>query len=133
MVGNPKINGERNIYRSLTRGEGNLDQAAVFDWFRQELRDKNVIAHNAKFEHHMLLNLGLNLEGQGCRLYDTMHLMALLDDRKRGGFSLEQLSRDILNEDEESTNERPIPISFCKWIVSRNITLESLPRMVCGT
>lgn len=82
------------------RGGGNLDRETVFRWFRTELKNKIIVGHNIKFDHHMLLGVGLDLEAQGCRLYDTQHLMALLDDHRRHGFSLEALTVDILGEPE---------------------------------
>ncbi|KKN13156.1 hypothetical protein LCGC14_1009250 [marine sediment metagenome] len=64
-------------------GGGNLDEGLVKRWAKTELRDKHIVSANAKFENHMLLKWGIDLEAQGCQLHEIQHPAALLDEKRR--------------------------------------------------
>jgi DNA polymerase I len=77
------------------KGGGNLDEAAVKEWARRELRGKRITNLNTRFDIHMLREWGVDLEDQGCRVSDVGHYAALLDDH-RLYFNLNSISRDYL-------------------------------------
>lgn len=68
----------------------NLDRSQVLDYLRTELRGKNVVNLNTRFEVHMSKNAGCDLEAAGATVSDVAHYAALLDDHRRS-FSLESL------------------------------------------
>lgn len=95
------------------RGGGNLPEAATKRWVIDNLRGKNIVGHNMKFDNHMLNAWGVDLEALGCRLYDTQHLAALLDDHRRD-FHLDFLAKELLGgrgkeEFTSYTKEKIIP------------------------
>lgn len=65
------------------RGGGNLDEGLCKRWTQRELRGKELIGANVKFDHHMFLNWGVDLEAQGCKFRDVQYQAALLDDHRR--------------------------------------------------
>jgi len=74
---------------------GNLDEATVKEWFRREVRNKQITNANTRFEVHMAREWGCDLEEQGNQVSDIQHTAALLDDwRKR--FALDVLANDFL-------------------------------------
>lgn len=77
------------------RGGGNLDEAAIKRWAKAELRGKELRGANLKFDHHVMLNWGVDLEAQGCRLRDVQYQAALLDDHRRS-VKLDTLAQEIL-------------------------------------
>jgi len=88
--------GERSVYLPVAhQGGGNLDEETVRRWAIRELRNKIIIGHNMRFDNHILYEWGVDLEAQGCRLFDTGHAAALLDDHRRV-FSLDGLAKEIL-------------------------------------
>lgn len=96
-------------YLGFGHAGGNLDEAAVKEWARRELRSKLLVGHNAKFDNHMLYEWGIDLEAQDCAWVDTGHLAALLDDLRAKpwaghppqGFSLNAIARDYLGEEHQ--------------------------------
>jgi DNA polymerase-1 len=76
-------------------GGGNVDEDAAKRWLRDQLKGKNIIGQNMKFDNHILRVSGVDLEALGCTLYDTMHLAALLDDHRKD-FHLDTLAKEIL-------------------------------------
>lgn len=77
------------------RGGGNLSEGAVKDWAREQLKGKKIIGQNIKFDNHIIRSWGVDLEAMGCRLYDTTHLAALLDDNRKV-FNLDALAKEML-------------------------------------
>lgn len=77
----------------------NLPKERVIDWMRTELRGKQITNASTRFEVHMALTEGIDLEAQGNRVSDVQHWAALLDDHRRK-FSLEELCEAYLPEDE---------------------------------
>ena len=64
-------------------GGGNIPEEQVKEWCRRELRDKLLVGHNIKHDVHMMREWGVDLEAQNCRVADTMHYAALLDDHRK--------------------------------------------------
>jgi DNA polymerase-1 len=60
-----------------------------------ELRGRDLVFLNAKYDVHCLLNSGINLEELGCRVHDVAFPAALLDERRQR-FNLNQLLLDFL-------------------------------------
>ncbi len=88
--------GERSMYLPFAHlGGGNLDEQVVKRWAIRELRNKIIIGHNIRFDNHMLYEWGVDLEAQGCQLFDTGHCAALLDDHRKK-FSLDALCKEFL-------------------------------------
>lgn len=83
----------RRYYLPFGHSEGNLDRETVLRWARTELRDKDVVFANAKFDIHMLRNTGVDLEAIGVRPHDVAFSAALLDDNRRAGLDLDTLGR----------------------------------------
>lgn len=79
------------------RGGGNLDRNFVTRWLQRELRDKDVVTAEGKFEIHMSRKLGVDLEAQGCRIREVQFKAALLDDQRRS-FKLDDLGKDYLGK-----------------------------------
>lgn len=82
------------------RGEGNLDEAVVKRWFKEQIRDKRITNAHAAFEVHMAREWGCDLEEQGCEVSDIQHYAALLDDHRRK-FALDVLIKDFLPEEQQ--------------------------------
>jgi DNA polymerase-1 len=76
------------------RGD-NYDEEKVRRWCHQELKGKELVGANVKFDVHMLRKWGVDLEGIGCRVRDVQHAAALVDERRRT-YSLEALAREFL-------------------------------------
>jgi DNA polymerase-1 len=77
------------------RAGGNLDPNLVKRWANRELRGRHLCALNAKYDLHVSLNWGLDLEELGCTLHDPAFQAALLDENRRR-FNLDLLSSEIL-------------------------------------
>jgi DNA polymerase-1 len=80
-------------YLPWGHASGNLDEARVKEWHKQELRGKKIKGQNIKFDAHMAYAWGVDLEAQGNRLSDVGHSAALIDDHRRR-FKLEELAQD---------------------------------------
>ena len=78
-------------------GGGNLDEATVQRWAREQLRNKKIFFAHSKFDAHMLYAWGVNLEEQGNVLGDVLNYAALLDDH-RTTYKLEDVAQDFLGE-----------------------------------
>lgn len=77
------------------RGGGNLDEAALKEWARRELRGKHITNANTRFDIHMSREWGIDLEEQGNTVSDVQHYAALLDDHRKK-FSIDVLAKDYL-------------------------------------
>ena len=69
---------------------GNLDEARVKAWAKEQLRGKKIYNANTKFDLHMARIWGVDLEAQGCTFSDIQHTAALLDDHTK------QVKLDVL-------------------------------------
>lgn len=86
---------DRAHYLPFAHPFGSFDSALIKRWARRELRDKDLYFSSAKFDNHMFLNWGIDLEAQGCRLHDVQHAAALLDEHRRR-FALDVLAEEFL-------------------------------------
>ena len=84
------------------RGGGNLDEAVVKRWAARELKGKNLIGLNVRFDLHHLREWGVDLEGVSSAS-DVAHSAALLDD-SRTRFSLDSLAQEYLGESKVGTD-----------------------------
>ena len=84
------------------RGGGNLDEAVVKRWAARELKGKNLIGLNVRFDLHHLREWGVDLEGVSSAS-DVAHSAALLDDH-RTRFSLDSLAQEYLGESKVGTD-----------------------------
>jgi DNA polymerase-1 len=78
------------------KGGGNLDKALVLRWAKRELRGKTLHGINCKFDNHMCLNDGIDLEAQGCQWSDLAFRAGLLNEHRYSGFNLDSLSKEYL-------------------------------------
>lgn len=89
------------------RGGGNLDEAVVRRWFKQELIGVKINNLNSRFDNHMAYAWGADLESQGCMWGDAGHWAALLDDHRQdfslNGISMEWLGYGKLGSDLDKT------------------------------
>jgi len=108
--------GDRPISASITYGDpangykthfmpwgftgGNLDEAQVKRFFKEQVRGKKITNTNTKFEVHMARVWGIDLEEQGNRVADVAHYAALLDDHRQR-FKLDLLIPDFLGHPPE--------------------------------
>lgn len=92
-------------YRHL--GGGNLDEALVKRWAKEQLRNIKIVNLNTGFDAETMRNDGINLEGQGCRLHDVAHGAALLNEYRYGGFNLNDLGLEYAGRGKVDC---PIPV-----------------------
>jgi DNA polymerase I len=85
------------FYLPTGHAGGNIDKAKVQDWKRRELRNKLIININTGFDAETELNDGVDLEAQGCQLYDIAHGAALLNENRYKGFNLDDLGLEYCN------------------------------------
>lgn len=78
------------------RGDGNLDESVVKEWFRREVVGKHITNANTKFDVHMAREWGCDLEAQGNTVSDVQHYAALLDDHRKR-FAIDVLAKDFLD------------------------------------
>jgi DNA polymerase-1 len=83
------------------KGGGNLDKNLVRRWVQRELRGKDLVGLNVKFDNHMMLNWDVSLEKQGNRLHDVAFKAALINENRYSGFNLEALANEFLPNPEE--------------------------------
>lgn len=82
------------------RGGGNLDPALIKRWAQRELRGKTLYGVNCKFDNHMMLNWGVDLEAQGNRMGDMAYRAALINENRFSGFNLDSLAKEFLEPGE---------------------------------
>lgn len=82
--------------------------------------------HNYGFDRHVLFNEGIDAQGLGA---DTMHMARIWDTNRltRGGYGLEDLSRELLGSGEKKVGMREIfgtpklkKVGFAGGRLSRN-------------
>ena len=85
------------VYYPWGHSGGNLDEARVMEWVKNELAGRQLVGHNIRFDGHMMREWGRPLSD--CTLADTGHLVALLDDhRAPNAWGLESIGKDYLGE-----------------------------------
>ena len=85
----------RTWYLPTGHAGGNLAEERVLEWAKVELRGVRLTGANVRFDAHMALAAGVDLEAQGCSLHDVGHAAALLDDHRRST-SLESLAQEAI-------------------------------------
>ena len=75
---------------------GNLDPEKVKQWCKTELVNKKLIGLNIGYDAEIMLRWGVDLEAQGCQLYDVAHGAALLNENRYAGFNLQDLGLEVL-------------------------------------
>ncbi len=85
----------RSWYLPFGHAGGNLDEATVLRWAREQLSNKKIHFLNAPFDIHNMYVWGVDLEAQGCTVTDIGHWAALLDE-KRSSNSLDDVAKDYL-------------------------------------
>jgi DNA polymerase-1 len=65
-------------------------------WCNAQLKGKEILMFNAKFDTHVMRRAGVDFESLGCRVRDVAFAAALLDERRKE-YSLNALSRDWLD------------------------------------
>jgi len=88
-------------------GGGNYPEANVREWLRCELRSKQLIVANAKFEIDTALKFGVDLEEQDCSFRDVFHAAALLNDH-RYRLNLRLLAQEELNYEMQDVDHATI-------------------------
>lgn len=81
------------------RAGRNLDEDAVRRWMQAEVRGKQIVNSNTKFDVHHAREWGVDLEAQGCTFADVGHDAALLDDHRKR-FGIDYLEKDYLGGEE---------------------------------
>lgn len=60
----------------------NYPEPAVKDWVKHELRNKQLVVANGKFECHTFKDWGIDLEQQGNSFRDVFHRAALINEKR---------------------------------------------------
>lgn len=82
------------FYAPWGHAGGNLNPENVKRWAKDQLRNKKLIGLNIGFDAEMMLRFGVDLEAQGCQLYDVSHGAALLNENRYSGFNLNDLGSE---------------------------------------
>lgn len=82
----------------------NLDPETMRRYLATELKGKNIVNLNTKFEVHLSKNMGADFEEQGATCSDVSHYAALLDDHRRT-FNQEALVDAYLFDGERKIKE----------------------------
>jgi DNA polymerase-1 len=84
-------------YMPFRHADGNLDERAVKEWARRELRGKTLIGSWIKIDSHFSRNWGLPFDELDVRLRDVQHQACLLDERRRRS-GLDLLASELLGQ-----------------------------------
>ena len=84
----------RSVYLPKRHAGGNIDGEKIDRWKRQELRNKLIVNLNTGFDAEVELQDGIDLEAQGCELYDVAYGAALLNENRYSGFNLDSLREE---------------------------------------
>jgi DNA polymerase I-like protein with 3'-5' exonuclease and polymerase domains len=74
------------------------DERQAKRWLAEQARGRLLTNAGVKFDVHMAMAWGVDLEAAGCRVDDVQHHAALLDDHRRK-FSLEVLCEEFLSDE----------------------------------
>jgi DNA polymerase-1 len=80
-----------SMYLPFGHASGNLDPEMVMRWAKAELRGKDLVFANAKYDIAICRRVGLDLESIGVRPHDVAFKDALLDDERAGGHGLNEM------------------------------------------
>lgn len=106
------------LYLPFGHSVGNLDKDLVLNWCNTELRDKEIVFANAKFDIHMLYNLGVDLEKLNVKPSDIAFNGALLDDDRRAGLDLASLAKEYTDlEKLEFNGDKSRMKEYPSWLV----------------
>lgn len=89
----------RAFYLPIGHAGGNMDREKVERWKKTELRNKLIVNLNTGFDAEVERNIGVDLEAQGCTLYDVAHGAALLNENRYAGFNLDSLRAEYLKKE----------------------------------
>ena len=93
--------GFRGYYPIGHEGEGNFDPDRVLRWVKSQLETSiDKIGANILYDLEWLRSVGIEVKG---KKYDIQVAEPLLDEEKKGGYSLEVLSRDYLGKGKDET------------------------------
>jgi len=112
-------------------GGGNLDEELVRRWARAELRDVHITNLNIKFDGHMMMKFGVDLEAQGCTFHELQHMAALTDEHRRS-FKLDALSQDNLKRRKKELPKGALPHQLSSYDVGEynEIDLELVDELI---
>lgn len=79
------------MYLPFGHAWGNLDPDMVMRWAKTELRGKDLVFANAKYDIAICRRVGLDFEAIGVRPHDVAFKDALLDDERMGGHGLDAM------------------------------------------
>lgn len=94
-----RLDDGRKFYLPTGHAGGNLDPEQVKRWKRNELKNKFIVNINTGFDAEVERNDGVDLEANGCRLYDVAHAAALLNENRYKGFNLNDLGLEYCNRE----------------------------------
>lgn len=92
----------RAFYLPIGHAGGNMDREKVERWKKTELKNKLIVNLNTGFDAEVERNTGVDLEAQGCQLYDVAYGAALLNENRYAGFSLDSLREEYLKKEKRS-------------------------------
>lgn len=88
-------------------GGGNLDEDNVRRWAKDQLRNKRIANLNTGFDAAVARNWDLDLEAQGNKIHDVAHAAALLNERRYGGFNLDDLGHEYVDRGKVESDVKP--------------------------
>jgi DNA polymerase-1 len=74
-------------------------------WIKDNLRGKELISSNGKFDYNMMFSIGIDLEELDVTLRDAQHLPALLDSNRQS-LSLEDMSIKFLGRGKKEMDDK---------------------------
>jgi DNA polymerase-1 len=84
----------RSLYLPKRHAGGNIDHEKIDRWKKTELRNKLIVNLNTGFDAEVELQDGIDLEAQGCQLYDVAYAASLLNENRYAGFNLDSLREE---------------------------------------
>lgn len=97
---------------------GNIEPEKVLRWAQDELRGKEIVGANIKFDIHMLREgWGLDLEAIKVKPADIAFGAALLDDQRGAGLSLDALGQKYVGESKLEMSAKKGMQHLPSWMV----------------